>query len=110
MPSNSKTYMLAYYHRKRKEAISAFGGKCIICSEREHLELHHIDGNGNPNNKNVGGLTRLFEVIKNPSNIALLCTYHHDEYHSMYPDNINHDTLLDYILFKYIENWDFSFL
>ena len=36
-------YMLERYHRRRNEAISKLGGKCVQCSERGNLDIDHID-------------------------------------------------------------------
>lgn len=68
MPTNNRTYMKAYYHRKRKEVITALGGTCIFCGESDISELRIDHRNGykgahSPNGSR-GGMRNLFDIIK----------------------------------------------
>lgn len=69
-------------HRvKRQHILSLFGGRCQICRDTYHLELHHLTyKNGSPyaqhNNSKATNLN-LREAEANPANFALLCTRCH---------------------------------
>lgn len=110
MSTNSQVYMKSYYRKNRKEIIAALGGQCLICAAKKDLEIHHVSGCNLPENQGRGMMTRLTDWKRNMNNLALLCHDHHVEYHSRYEDTINHDTLLDYILFKFIENTEWRYI
>lgn len=38
-----RKYMLERYHRRRNEAISKLGGKCVDCGSSSELEFDHIE-------------------------------------------------------------------
>lgn len=61
--TNSKKYMRAYYHRKRKEVIELLGRKCAKCGNDNYgdLEINHKKGyNGNVStNGTRGGMRNL---------------------------------------------------
>lgn len=66
-----------YYHTK----------KCVVCSEKLIVEVHHLDGNHNNND---------------PSNLVPLCPTHHKYWHSRHKHLIEDDVL------KYVNEWSMS--
>lgn len=64
-----------FYHHKKE---------CIICGEKNIVEVHHLDENSNNNN---------------PENLIPLCPTHHRYWHSSYQYLI-YDQVM-----KYIKNW-----
>lgn len=63
-----------YYHKKR----------CVICNEKNIVEVHHLDEN-KQNNK--------------PENLIPICSTHHRYWHSQYR------YLVEDKIFDYIANW-----
>lgn len=108
MSTNSISYMRNYTNQRQQQLIYLLGGKCLICASRESLEVHHIFGYEGINHTGRGKRQRVAEWGKNMSKLALLCTDHHIEYHQFCEGVLNHDTLLDYILYKFIENKEFD--
>ena len=104
MSTNKPGYNRNYYKQKRAAVVAALGGRCLICSSPEPLEIHHIEGYKNGNGQGRGMLARLTDWRVNMDKLALLCPEHHKEYEHQYKGNINENTLLDYILYKFIEN------
>lgn len=104
MTTNSVEYNRDYVNKCQKRVIEQLGGRCLICASRDSLEVHHIFGYKNRGQRGRGKHNRVFEWKRNMKGLALLCTDHHNEYHQFCKDVLNHDTLLDYILFKFIEN------
>lgn len=108
MTTNKAGYNIRYYRRKRKEVVTALGGRCLICSLPEPLEIHHIEGYKNGPGRGRGQFDRLTDWLLNMDTLALLCQHHHMEYETLYKGNINKETLSDYILFKFIENTEWK--
>ena len=108
MTTKKPGYNNRYYKRKRKDVVAALGGRCLICSLHDPIEIHHIEGYKDGAVSGKGQLVRLIDWLTHMDVLALLCEYHHKEYEFLYHNNINKSTLLDYILFKFIENteWD----
>lgn len=63
-----------YYHKK----------ECVICKEKNIVEVHHLDENKNNND---------------PSNLIPLCPTHHQYWHS------KHKHLIEESVRTYIKNW-----
>ena len=104
MSTHIPGYNTLYYAHRRKAVVAALGGRCLICSLPGPLEIHHIEGYKNGKGMGRGQLARLTDWLLNMDKLALLCNHHHKEYESLYYGNINKETLLDYILYKFIEN------
>ena len=104
MPTNKLGYINRYYKQNRAAVVAALGNRCLICSLNEPLEIHHIESYTNGKGNGRGRITRLTDWLKNMDKLALLCKNHHMEYESLYQGNINTDSLLDYIMFKFIQN------
>ena len=100
--------MRSYVCKKRKEVTSALGGCCLICGTTINLERHHIVSSDMSNGRGRGQIARLTDWLKNMDNLALLCTDHHIEYHQYCKDVVNHATLLNYILYKFIQNTEWQ--
>lgn len=88
--------------------VAALGGHCLICHTQDHLEIHHIFGYKNSNGNGRGQFARLTDWLLNMDKLALLCSTHHKEYEHMYNHNVNKETLLDYILYKFIQNTEWN--
>ena len=110
MPTNPSGYMKAYTSSRQRFVINALGGKCLICSSRSFLEVHHIFGYKGFPHVGRGKKDRVSDWLKNMDKICLLCDQHHDEYHKFCGDVVNRETLLDYILFKFIEHEEMRFI
>ena len=108
MTTNTIAYMRSYYSKKHNAVVASLGDHCLICNTQEHLEIHHICGYKNGNGKGRGQTTRLTDWLLNMDKLVLLCTTHHKEYENMYKHNVNRETLLDYILYKFIQNTEWN--
>ena len=67
------------WRRIKLETITAYGGRCVCCGEREpdFLTIDHTAGNGREHRKTVGRGHRLYEWLKKQAfpkkGYALLC-------------------------------------
>lgn len=74
-----RVYMLERYHTRHAEAIEFLGGKCVVCSVTEDLQLDHVD----PALKSFS-ISQLWSVSKEKFwaelvKCQLLCRPHHIE-------------------------------
>lgn len=71
------------YYRNRAEVITAYGGKCVCCSEDylPYLELDHINGAGAAHRKSLGltGSSYFYWFKRNdyPPIVQVLCSNCH---------------------------------
>lgn len=74
-----RVYMLARYHKRRREAVFRLGGKCAICGSGEDLEIDHIDRT--TKSMNVARMTMVSQERFDAElkKCQLLCSKHHDE-------------------------------
>lgn len=72
----------------RKICFSSHKHECIICNERNIIDVHHFDGNKNNNN---------------PENLVPLCANHHRYIHSK---KLKH--LIEDKVNKYVEEFNLS--
>lgn len=78
--NNAKLHKSGYYRlynqKKRAIVLTAYGGECRCCGEREikFLSIDHINGGGTKHRKEIKGATYSW-LIKNkfPSGFQLLC-------------------------------------
>lgn len=110
MSTNSTAYMREYINKKQSEIIDALGGRCLICASRSFLEVHHIFGYQGNKVQGRGKNIRVLDWFSNMDKLALLCHKHHVEYHQFCNANITSESLLDYILHKFIENEEFVYI
>lgn len=61
--------------------------KCVVCSEKNIVEVHHLDENHENNN---------------PNNLIPLCSTHHQYWHSHFKP------LIEQIVLDYIANWEYN--
>lgn len=74
-----REYMRKRYHRKRREALNALGGRCVVCGTRRKLEIDHI----RPSSK-VMSISKIWTYSKvrfwrEVRKCQLLCQKHHRE-------------------------------
>jgi len=108
MTTNSTKYMRNYIEKWQQHVLYQLGEKCLICSSRKNLEVHHIFGYTGNSKRGRGKLVRITDWLRYIDKLALLCHHHHNEYHNFCQGEINKETLLDYILYKYIEHTEWS--
>lgn len=68
----------ALHHKRKKEVIEAYGGKCSCCGETEidFLAIDHIENNGAEHRKETGNGTKFHRWIRAnnfPDRLQVLC-------------------------------------
>lgn len=74
----SRAYSKKYRERLRKEAVEAYGGKCVCCGESEYkfLELDHVNNDGNIHRQSGLLSVGLYKWLKDndyPPSLQILC-------------------------------------